>query len=78
MDLDAAASSALEAFSKLTPRQREIIELCDHQGIAPTEAAAELGIAPGTARATLHDARKALRRHLLAERPDLLDLLRDA
>ncbi|MCB9673727.1 MAG: sigma-70 family RNA polymerase sigma factor [Alphaproteobacteria bacterium] len=78
MDLDAAARSALAAFSELTPRQREIIELCDHQGLAPTEAAAELGIAPGTARATLHAARAELRRRLLADRPDLLASLRDA
>jgi len=76
MDLDAAASSALTAFADLTPRQREIIELCDHQGLSPTEAAAELDIAPGTARSTLRAARAALRRRLLAQRPDLLDLLR--
>ncbi|MEZ4319342.1 MAG: RNA polymerase sigma factor [Myxococcota bacterium] len=78
MDLDAAARSALTAFSGLTERQRELIELCDHQGLTPAEAAEELGIAGGTARATLHAARHALRVRLLADRPDLLDLLRDA
>jgi RNA polymerase sigma factor (sigma-70 family) len=76
LDLDAAASSALRAFMDLPDRQRELIELCDHQGLTPAEAAAELDIHPTTARTGLHAARQALRRALLAERPDLLDLLR--
>lgn len=78
LDLDAAAAHALCAFATLTPRQRELIELCDHQGLTPAEAAAELDIAQGTARTTLHAARHALRRALLADRPDLLALLREA
>lgn len=78
LDLDAAAAHALRAFASLPARQRELIELCDHQGLSPTEAAAELDIAAGSARATLHAARQALRRALLADRPDLVALLRDA
>lgn len=78
MDLDAAAKSALDAFSDLTPRQRQILELVDHQGLTPSEAAAELDIAPGTVRATLHGARRALRTRLLADRPEILELLRQS
>ena len=76
LDLDGAARSAFDAFKELTDRQRQILELVDHQGLTPTEAAAELELAPGTVRATLHTARRTLRRALLADRPELLDLLR--
>lgn len=77
LDLDSAARSALEAFSTLTPRQRELVDLCDRRGLAPAEAAAQLEIAQGTARALLHQARKALRTHLLKLRPDLHALVSD-
>lgn len=76
MDLDRGARTALEAFSTLTPRQREVMELCDRGGMAPAAAADELNIAGGTARALLHQARKALRERLLKHRPELLDLVR--
>ncbi len=75
LDLDRGAKTALAAFSTLTPRQREVVDLCDRQGLSPTDAAAELEIAQGTARALLHQARKALRNRLLKHRPDLLDLV---
>jgi RNA polymerase sigma-70 factor (ECF subfamily) len=76
LDLDGAARTALDAFTLLSARQREILELVDHQGLSPSEAARELDLAPGTVRATLHTARRTLRRALLADRPELLDLLR--
>ncbi len=76
LDLDGAAQSAVDAFTLLSDRQREILELVDHQGLTPSEAARELDLAPGTVRATLHTARRTLRRALLADRPELLDLLR--
>lgn len=75
MDLDRAARTALEAFATLTPRQREVIDLCDCRGLAPSEAADQLDIARGTARALLHQARTALRTRLLRHRPELLDLV---
>ncbi len=76
VDLSRAAKRALKAFDELPARQREVLDLCDRQGFKPTEAARMLGIAPGTARATLHQARRALRSRLLARRTDVLDLLR--
>lgn len=77
LDLDRGARRALEAYGRLTPRQREIFELCDRQGFTPSQAAVELEVAPGTARALLHQARSALRRLLAGETAELIDLLRD-
>lgn len=76
LDLDRASRSALAAFASLTPRQREVIDLCDRRGLEPSDAAQELDIAQGTARALLHQARRALRERLLRQHPELLDLLR--
>ncbi|MCB9679480.1 MAG: sigma-70 family RNA polymerase sigma factor [Alphaproteobacteria bacterium] len=73
IDLDRAGRRAREAFASLSPRQREILDLCELQGIAPKDAAEQLGIAPGTARALLHQARAALRAHVA----DLASLLGD-
>lgn len=78
VDLSRAATRALQAFDELPTRQREVLDLCDRQGFKPTEAARVLGMAPGTARATLHQARRALRTRLLARRSDVLELLRDS
>lgn len=77
VDMSRAARRALDAFDQLPSRQRQILDLCDRQGFAPTEASEILGIAPGTARATLHQARRALRTQLLARRSEVLELLRD-
>ncbi len=77
VDLHSGAERALRAFASLTNRQRQVVELCDRQGLSPSEAAAELEIAPGTARSLLHQGRRRLRLELLAERPELLDLLRE-
>lgn len=78
VDLRNSAVHVLEAFAALTPRQRAALELVDRQGLTPTEAASELGVAPGTVRALLHQGRHTLREHLVAHRPELLALLREA
>ena len=51
------------AILKLPPRYREIIVLCDLQGVSYADAADSLGCALGTVRSRLHRARQ-----LLAER----------
>jgi RNA polymerase sigma-70 factor (ECF subfamily) len=66
VDLQRAAAHALAAFERCTPRQRQLIDLCDRQGLSPAEAAELLDIEPGTARALLHQARTTVRRRVLA------------
>lgn len=77
LDLARVARRAVAAFKDLTPRQREVLDLCDRRGLRPVEAAEQLGIAPGTVRALLFQARRELRRRLLADRPEILELLRE-
>jgi RNA polymerase sigma-70 factor (ECF subfamily) len=57
------------AAKALPPRQRELFELCDLQGLAPTEAAALIGVKAVAARASLFKARAALRRSILRTHP---------
>lgn len=61
LDLRRAADVAIAAFASLSPRQREVFDLCERRGHSPAEAAGILEIAPATARALLHQARRALR-----------------
>lgn len=75
LDLSMAVDQVHVAFRELAPRQREIFDLVDLQGISPSEAARELGLSPGAVRAQLAAARRALRERLTT---DLLPLLRDA
>jgi RNA polymerase sigma-70 factor, ECF subfamily len=63
---DAAVAGALQedvrsALDRLTPVQRQLIELISFDGFSPTEAAALLEMPAGTARWHLHEARKQLR-----------------
>jgi len=58
------ARRAVEAFSTLSPRQREVIHLVTRDGMTAAEAARELEIAPATARVLLMRARKAVRQAL--------------
>ena len=76
LDLARGHARAMTAFARLTPRQREVFDLCDRQGFDATQVARMLDITPGTVRATLRDARIALRRDLLAHHPELADLVR--
>ncbi len=64
LDLHRGARRARDAYQRLTPRQREIFDLCENRGLPPTQAADEMGIAPSTARALLCQARRALRAHI--------------
>lgn len=56
------------AVRSLAPRQREVVDLYYFVDLDVTTIAAVLGCAPGTVRATLHQARAVLRRAL--ENPD--------
>jgi RNA polymerase sigma-70 factor (ECF subfamily) len=79
IDLRRTADRALAAFDRCSPRQRQVVDLCDRQGHTPTEAAALLGIAPGTARALLHQGRRTIRAEVLRESgDDVIALLRGA
>lgn len=71
-DLSRAARRALELLQRLTPRQRELIDLCDLQGCSAVEAAERLGIQPATARVHLHEARKQLKQWMGPEVAALL------
>lgn len=77
LDVRRAAGTVLERFAVLSPRQRELIDLVDLQGLAPTEAAERVGISAGAARNQLHTARRRLRAALV-DHPDILPLLREA
>ena len=58
-------------FSQLSPRQREVLELVDLQGLEPSEAAEALGVTASTARVHLHRARRILRASILERHPEL-------
>ena len=77
LDLRAASTLVIQAFSSLTARQRQVIDLCDRQGLTSAKAAAELEIAPATARVLLHQARKRLRLKMLEDHADVYDLIRE-
>ncbi|HPK65031.1 MAG TPA: sigma-70 family RNA polymerase sigma factor [Thermoanaerobaculia bacterium] len=52
------------ALARLTPEHREVLLLCEMQGLSYEEAAAALGCRLGTVRSRLARARWALRQHL--------------
>jgi RNA polymerase sigma-70 factor (ECF subfamily) len=60
--IDAAALSLLDVFNRLSPNQRELIDLAEIQGFTPAEIATVLGVPAGVARIRLYRARNALRR----------------
>jgi RNA polymerase sigma factor (sigma-70 family) len=61
----ASAIDLERALSRLTDRQRVVVVLHDVEGFTHQEIAVQLGIASGTAKATLSRARSALRRLLI-------------
>lgn len=77
IDMQTGASLAITAFSSLTRRQRQVMQLCDRQGLTPKEAAAELGITASTTRVILHDARKRLRLQMLKNHAEVFELVRE-
>jgi RNA polymerase sigma-70 factor (ECF subfamily) len=50
-----------EALAELSAEDRELVTLIAWEGLTPTQAAAALGVPPGTARVRLHRARTRLR-----------------
>jgi RNA polymerase sigma-70 factor (ECF subfamily) len=60
-------------FRELPPRQREVFDLADLQGLGAREIAARLGIEPVSVRAHLFKARRALRARILASHPELAE-----
>jgi RNA polymerase sigma-70 factor (ECF subfamily) len=57
----------------LPSRQRQVLDLVDLQGHAPSEVADLLDLDPGTVRAHLHRARRELRSRLLASHPEMVE-----
>lgn len=60
-------------FQELPDRQREVFDLVDLQGYAPSEVAAMLDAKPVTVRGNLFKARRAIRESILARHPELLE-----
>ncbi|MCA9493198.1 MAG: sigma-70 family RNA polymerase sigma factor [Myxococcales bacterium] len=77
IDLDRGARRVEAAFASLSVRQREIWLRCEQDGASAAEVAEELGITASTVRVVLHQSRKALRLRLLAEDPELAELVRE-
>lgn len=69
------ARRLVEAVATLTgqlpARQREVLELVDRQGMKAVDAARLLEIEPGTVRAHLFKARRAVRETILERHPEL-------
>jgi len=77
VDLRRAAARARAAFATLPPRQRELVELVDRQGLSAADAARALGLSPSAARGQLSLARRTLRARLLADDPGVLELVKE-
>jgi RNA polymerase sigma-70 factor (ECF subfamily) len=60
IDAERAARDLYRALASLPPRERALMELVAVDGLSVTEAAAALGIQPGTARVRLHRSRARL------------------
>lgn len=55
------SAGVIRALDQLSAEDRELVTLIAWEGLAPAQAAAVLGLAPGTARVRLHRARTKLR-----------------
>ncbi len=74
VDRERAAALIHEMFSELPPRQREIFDLIDLQGLTPAEVAERTGMKPVSVRANLFKARSAIRARFLATHPSYSEL----
>jgi RNA polymerase sigma-70 factor (ECF subfamily) len=74
VDRERATALIHEMFSKLPPRQREIFDLIDLQGLTPGEVAERTGMKPASVRANLFKARKSIRAKFLATHPSYSEL----
>jgi RNA polymerase sigma-70 factor (ECF subfamily) len=64
IDAEREARQLYAALAALPPRDRALMELVAVDGLSVTEAAAVLGVKPGTARVRLHRSRARLQSHL--------------
>lgn len=60
LDAEAKSDQLREALAGLPPEEREVLLLVAWEDLSPSEAAAALGIPPGTARSRLFRARRRL------------------
>jgi RNA polymerase sigma-70 factor (ECF subfamily) len=60
-------------FDALPPRQREVMELVDFEGLQSVEVADMLGIEPVSVRASLFKARRTIRERVLERHPELME-----
>ena len=74
VDRERATALIHEMFSNLPPRQREIFDLIDLQGLTPAEVADRTGMKPASVRANLFKARKSIRARFLATHPSYSEL----
>ena len=73
IDAESAGRAACRALAGLPPDERAVLELVAVDGLPVTDAAAALGIRPGTARVRLHRARRAAKQAM--DRPGAHDVL---
>lgn len=73
IDAGRMATSVRDFFEELPPRQREVLELVDHQGMRAVDVAEALGIRPVSVRANLLKARRKVRRAILSRYPELTE-----
>jgi RNA polymerase sigma factor (sigma-70 family) len=64
IDAESLGRAAYQALTRLPEDERAVLELVAIDGLPVNQAAAALGIRPGTARARLHRARRAARETL--------------
>jgi RNA polymerase sigma-70 factor (ECF subfamily) len=58
-------------YEQLPPRQRQVFDLADLQGIAPNEIGKLLRMNPATVRANLYKARRAIRSKIMERFPEM-------
>jgi len=73
LDAAATAPALRSGLASLTGPDRELVLLVVWEQLSPAEAAAVLGIPPGTARSRLHRARRQLRQHVSTPTPAAAD-----
>ena len=67
------ADAVRDFFEALPPRQREVMELVDFEGLQAVDVAEMLGIEPVSVRAHLFKARRTIRERVLARHPELME-----
>lgn len=67
------ADAVRDFFEALPPRQREVMELVDFEGLQAVDVAEMMGIEPVSVRAHLFKARRAIRERILERHPELME-----